>query len=75
MVLQRIAPVANASHELIGISVVNRDAVRARIPVIGRVCLARFAWFVVAYNVSVIVWGAYVRATGSGGLRRLPFLA
>lgn len=28
--------------------------------------LARYAWFVVAYNVGVIVWGAYVRATGSG---------
>jgi len=28
--------------------------------------LARFAWFVVFYNVIVIVWGALVRATGSG---------
>lgn len=28
--------------------------------------LARYAWFVVAYNVGVILWGAYVRATGSG---------
>lgn len=28
--------------------------------------LSRFAWFVLAYNVAVIVWGAYVRATGSG---------
>jgi heme A synthase len=28
--------------------------------------LARFAWIVLAYNVAVIVWGAYVRATGSG---------
>ena len=28
--------------------------------------LARFAWAVLAYNVAVIVWGAYVRATGSG---------
>ncbi len=27
---------------------------------------ARFAWAVVAYNVLVIVWGALVRATGSG---------
>ncbi len=27
---------------------------------------ARFAWFVLAYNVAVIAWGAYVRATGSG---------
>ena len=28
--------------------------------------LARFAWFVLAWNVLVILWGAYVRATGSG---------
>ena len=27
---------------------------------------AAFAWGVLAYNVLVIVWGAYVRATGSG---------
>ena len=26
----------------------------------------RYAWFVVAYNLAVIAWGAYVRATGSG---------
>src|SRR5690242_12260676 len=28
--------------------------------------LARYAWSVLAYNVAVILWGAYVRATGSG---------
>ena len=28
--------------------------------------LARFASFVVVYNIAVILWGAYVRATGSG---------
>ena len=28
--------------------------------------LARFAWTVLVYNVAVILWGAYVRATGSG---------
>ncbi len=28
--------------------------------------LARFAWLVVAWNLVVIGWGAYVRATGSG---------
>jgi heme A synthase len=28
--------------------------------------LSRFAWFVLAWNVLVILWGAYVRATGSG---------
>jgi heme A synthase len=28
--------------------------------------IARFAWFVLAYNIAVILWGAYVRASGSG---------
>ncbi len=28
--------------------------------------LARYAWGVLAYNLFVILWGAYVRATGSG---------
>jgi cytochrome c oxidase assembly protein subunit 15 len=28
--------------------------------------LARFAWIVVAWNLVVILWGAFVRATGSG---------
>jgi heme a synthase len=28
--------------------------------------VARFAWLTLAYNVAVIVWGAFVRATGSG---------
>jgi len=32
----------------------------------GRPPVAHFAWFVAAYNVLVILWGAYVRATGSG---------
>lgn len=27
---------------------------------------ARFAWWVLAFNIAVIAWGAYVRATGSG---------
>ena len=27
---------------------------------------AKFSWFVVAYNVAVIVWGAFVRASDSG---------
>jgi heme a synthase len=66
MVMQRVAPAADASQEPIGTSVVNRDAAPASISEIGRVSLARFAWFVVAYNIAVIVWGAYVRATGSG---------
>lgn len=28
--------------------------------------LRRYAWFVVAWNIAVILWGAVVRATGSG---------
>ena len=31
-----------------------------------RVVLARFAWSVLVYNIAVILWGAYVRASGSG---------
>jgi heme A synthase len=27
---------------------------------------ARYAWFVLGYNLLVIMWGAYVRASGSG---------
>ena len=26
--------------------------------------LATFAWLVLGYNIAVILWGAYVRATG-----------
>ena len=28
--------------------------------------LARFAWLTLAYNIAVVLWGAYVRATGAG---------
>lgn len=28
--------------------------------------IAKFAWGVLAYNVAVVLWGAYVRASGSG---------
>src|SRR5438093_1088513 len=28
---------------------------------------AKFSWFVLAYNVAVIVWGGFVRGSGSGG--------
>jgi heme A synthase len=27
---------------------------------------AKYSWFVLAFNIGVILWGAYVRATGSG---------
>lgn len=32
----------------------------------GSAALARFAWFVLAVNLAVIVWGGFVRASGSG---------
>src|SRR5260370_2663913 len=66
MIMERVAPAADASHELIGTSVVNRNATPASHDEIGGVPVAHFAWFVVAYNITVIVWGAYVRATGFG---------
>ena len=28
--------------------------------------IARLAWSVLAYNIAVVLWGAYVRASGSG---------
>ena len=65
MTRDRVAPAAEVDHELAGTSVVTQG-VRARVSGIGQASLARFAWFVVAYNIAVIVWGAYVRATGSG---------
>lgn len=67
--MQRVIhTVVDPNEEPIRSSVVNRDAAGASISEIGRVSLARFAWFVVAYNVAVIVWDAYVRATGSGAV-------
>jgi heme a synthase len=66
MVMQIVSRAADASHELRAASVVNLDGVRESGSEIERGRLARFAWFVVAYNIIVIVWGAYVRATGSG---------
>ena len=32
----------------------------------GNARFARYAWGVLAYNVAVVLWGAFVRATGSG---------
>src|ERR1700761_4379335 len=64
--MQRVVSTVDASHELIGTSVVNQEAAHSSSFEIGRAPLARFAWFVVVYNVAVILWGAYVRASGSG---------
>ncbi len=35
---------------------------------------AQYAWGVLAYNLAVILWGAYVRATGSGAALSLTFI-
>jgi heme a synthase len=64
MIMERVA--ADASHKPIGTGGVKRNATPASISTIGRASLPLFAWFVVLYNITVIVWGAYVRATGSG---------
>jgi cytochrome c oxidase assembly protein subunit 15 len=50
---------ATAASNLRSSTTLNRDAPRSPIA-------ARFAWAVVGYNVLVILWGAVVRATGSG---------
>lgn len=39
---------------------------RAAAPSPGRARFANFAWFVLVYNLAVIVWGAFVRASFSG---------
>src|SRR5215471_14879131 len=44
----------------------NQDQAPARISMSGPVSLSSFAWFTLAYNVAVVLWGAFVRATGSG---------
>ena len=62
MIMQKVAPSADARHEPIEGSIVSRNARPASILAIGRFSLSRFAWFVVLYNITVIVWGAYVRA-------------
>jgi Uncharacterized protein required for cytochrome oxidase assembly len=67
MLMPTVGPAAKAIHEFVGTDVVYRDGAYANNSKGGRASLARFAWFVVAYNVAAIVWGAYVRATGSGG--------
>src|SRR5260370_3988347 len=62
-VLQTTASVA---LQAIGTSVTNHNTTPANISKVGRILLKRFAWFTLAYNVAVVLWGAYVRATGSG---------
>jgi cytochrome c oxidase assembly protein subunit 15 len=64
MVMQRVA--AAADRGLTETGMVNGETTRVNVFEFDRESLARFAWFVVGYDVAVILWGAYVRATGSG---------
>jgi heme a synthase len=47
-------------------SVAKVNLTPATISKTGSVSVGPFAWFVVAYNIAVILWGAYVRVSGSG---------
>src|SRR5215470_19249997 len=57
--------IVTAALQTTGSSVANQGSA-ASISEDGRVSLSHFAWFTLAYNVAVVLWGAYVRATGSG---------
>src|SRR5262249_41383316 len=57
---------AAAALRTLGISLASHKTTPASISKHGGVSLSSFAWFIVAYNVAVILWGAYVRASGSG---------
>jgi cytochrome c oxidase assembly protein subunit 15 len=57
---------AAAALQTTGSKVPNPDTAAASISKAGRVSLSRFAWFTLAYNLAVVLWGAYVRATGAG---------
>jgi heme A synthase len=56
----------NTAEERPGSSIAKLKCRPATISKTGSVPIGRFAWFVVVYNIAVILWGAYVRATGSG---------
>ena len=56
----------NTAEEWPGSSIAKLKSRPTSISKTGLPPVAHFAWFVAAYNVFVILWGAYVRATGSG---------
>src|ERR1700760_7868 len=64
--MQTAVPGAKTIHEAAGMDVADYNAIGGKNSGSGRESLAHFAWFVLLYNVAVILWGAYVRATGSG---------
>ena len=59
-------PIADATRNLLGNQAGGPDAAFPAVSRTGSSRIARLAWFIVAYNIAVILWGAYVRATGSG---------
>ena len=58
--------IVDAALELVGSRTPNHRAVLPSSSATNLTSLVRFAWFVLFYNIAVIIWGAYVRATGSG---------
>jgi heme A synthase len=66
MLVESIKQTVSALLQTTGTTVPNLDAAAASISKAGQVSVSRFAWFTLAYNVAVVLWGAYVRATGSG---------
>ena len=64
---QRImGTIVNTAEEWRGSSIAKLKSRPETISKTGSLPVGRFAWFVVVYNIAVILWGAYVRATGSG---------
>jgi len=57
-------PIVDASRDLPGREFGGADVSSTEVSRSSRI--SHFAWFVVCYNIAVILWGAYVRATGSG---------
>lgn len=58
--------IVDSALDLIGVRAANQPAASPGVSRTELSPLARFAWFVLFYNIAVIVWGAFVRATGSG---------
>jgi heme a synthase len=58
--------IVDAALDVLRPRVANRESVRTGVFRTDLTPIAGFAWFVVAYNIAVILWGTYVRATGSG---------
>jgi cytochrome c oxidase assembly protein subunit 15 len=67
MLTQRIiGTTVNVAEERPRSSIANVNLTPATISKTASVSVGPFAWFVVAYNIAVILWGAYVRVSGSG---------